>query len=196
MKRDRSIGFVGLSLLILVLGALPAWASESKDSPVGPESSSITDDKILLEAGRQIRRYAFYSIFDNVLLEARDGRVVVSGEVMHPWRSKDIERIVLRISGVRSVDNRLEVLPLSPFDDEIRYRVARAIYRDPALQRYGIQANPPIHVVVRNGNVTLTGVVHTLLEKAVAERAARFAATYFGLENKLVVETDTRRAAG
>jgi len=181
--------------LVLVLGAVPAWASESKESPVRPESSSITDDKILLEAGRQIRRYAFYSIFDNVLLEARDGRVVVSGEVMHPWRSKDIERIVLRISGVRSVENRLEVLPLSPFDDEIRYRVARAIYKDPGLQRYGIQANPPIHIVVRNGNVTLTGVVHTLLEKALAERAARFAATYFGLENKLLVETEMRRAA-
>src|SRR5439155_20921572 len=133
MKRDRS---VGLGLLVLVLGAVPAWASESKGSPVRPESSSITDDKILLEAGRQIRRYAFYSIFDNVLLEARDGRVVVSGEVLHPWLSKDIERIVLRIWYVSYVYHRLQILHLFSFDVVLGYRVVRRIFMNPDSHRY------------------------------------------------------------
>jgi len=152
------------------------------------------ESRLLREAARKIRMYSYYSIFDNVEMEAHNGRLRLKGEVTQPWRKSDIGRLVAEVPGVQAIENDLEVLPLSPMDDQIRLRVARAIYGDPVLSRYGIQANPPIHVVVKNGNVTLTGVVHTSLEKAVAERAARFAATYFGLDNKLVVETERARA--
>ena len=93
------------------------------------------------------------------------------------------------VPGVREVENDVEVLPLSPFDDEVRMRIARAIFRDPSLFRYMMQANPSIHIVVKNGNVVLTGVVANELDRMLAEREARFAATYLGLSNKLVVET-------
>jgi len=158
------------------------------------EAAGADDNLILNEASRRIRRYAFYSIFDNVELLSKDGMVVLKGQVTQPWRRADIARLVEMVPGVRGLENSLEVLPVSPFDDQIRLRVARAIYREPGLSRYGIQANPPIHIVVKNGNVMLTGVVNNAVEKALAERAARFAATYFGLENKLLVETEMNRA--
>jgi len=159
-------------------------------------SEGADDSSILNLASRRIRGYAFYGIFDNVELSSNDGNVMLTGQVTQPWRREDIARIVAMVPGVRALRNNLEVLPVSPFDDEIRLRVARAIYRDPGLARYGIQAYPPIHIVVKNGNVTLTGVVNNPVEKALAERAARFAATYFNLENKLLVESEMKRANG
>jgi hyperosmotically inducible protein len=158
------------------------------------EAAGADDSVILKEASRRIRKYAFYSIFDNVDLSSKDGMVVLKGQVTQPWRRADIARIVEMVPGVRAMENSLEVLPVSPFDDEIRLRVARAIYREPGLSRYSIQAYPPIHIVVKNGNVRLTGVVNNAVEKALAERAARFAATYFGLENNLLVESEMNRA--
>jgi hyperosmotically inducible periplasmic protein len=154
---------------------------------------AANDDSILKQAGKRIRTYAYYSIFDDVALQSLGGHLVLTGHVTQPWRKSDIENLVETIPGVQRVENKLEVLPLSSFDDQIRLRVARAIYRDPVLSRYAIQANPPIHIVVKNGNVRLTGVVNNAVEKAVAQRAARFAATYFNLENDLVVESEMPR---
>ncbi len=161
---------------------------------LGVEYTGANDSVILKEAGRRVRGYAFYSIFDNVELASENGHVVLTGQVTQPWRREDIARLVAMVPGVRALENNLEVLPLSPFDDEIRLRVARAVYREPGLVRYGIQSYPPIHIVVKNGNVMLTGIVNNPVEKALAERAARFAATYFSLENRLLVETEMKQA--
>jgi hyperosmotically inducible protein len=158
------------------------------------EFASGTDSKILDEAARQIRRYAFYTIFDNIDLAAADGRLTLSGQVTQPWRRQDLQEIVSFIPGVKEIENNLEVLPVSPFDNELRLRIARAIYSDPSLFRYGNQAYPPIHVVVKNGNVTLTGVVLNEVERVTAERAARFAATFFALDNELQVEAKVAKA--
>jgi hyperosmotically inducible protein len=147
------------------------------------------DDNILEVAAHQIRTYAFYTIFDNIELAADGGRLKLSGQVTQPWRRQDMENLVSMVSGVKEVENDIEVLPLSPFDEQIRLRVALAIYRDPILFRYGIRANPTIHIVVKNGDVTLTGLVGTSMDKVLAERAARFACTFFGLNNQLLVKT-------
>jgi hyperosmotically inducible protein len=147
------------------------------------------DDKLGGRIVHEIRLYPYYTIFDNIEASVDNGRVKLMGQVLQPWRKTDIERIVAVIPGVKEVQNDLEVLPLSPFDNELRWRIARAIYRDPMLLRYAIQALPPIHIIVKNGNVTLIGYVHSDVEKATAFRAARFAATYFDLNNQLVVET-------
>ena len=147
------------------------------------------DDKLLGRIAHEIRLYPWYTIFDNIEASAEGGKVKLMGQVMQPWRKTDIGRIVAAVPGVKSLENQLEVLPLSPFDNQLRYRIAAAIYRDPLLVRYSIQALPPIHIIVKNGNVTLTGVVHDQVEKAIAFRAARFAATYLDLDNQLVVET-------
>lgn len=147
------------------------------------------DDKLLGRIAHEIRLYSYYTIFDNIEASSDGGKVQLKGQVLEPWRKTDIGRIVAQTPGVNEVENDLEVLPLSPFDSELRRRIAGAIYRDPILFRYAIQALPPIHIIVKNGNVTLVGYVHDEVEKATASRAARFAATYFDLNNQLQVET-------
>lgn len=147
------------------------------------------DDKLSGRIVHEIRMYPYYTIFDNIEVAVDGGRARLTGEVLQPWRKSDVQNMVAMIPGVKEVDNQIEVLPLSPFDNELRWRIARAIYGDPVLSRYGIQALPPIHIIVKNGNVTLTGYVNSEVEKQLAFRAARFAATYFDLNNQLVVET-------
>jgi hyperosmotically inducible protein len=95
------------------------------------------------------------------------------------------------VEGVDTVDNQLEVLPLSPNDDRIRMRVYRAIYHNTALERYAIQAVPPIHIIVKNGNVTLEGVVATPLDKNLANIKARGVPGTFKVTNNLRVESSS-----
>ena len=152
------------------------------------DAGDLDDSKLVTEASRRIRRYPYYTIFDYLELSSVNGHLVVRGQVTQPWRRADVGRILEMVPGVRSLENEVEVLPLSGMDDSIRQQVAAAIYRNPVLSRYSVRANPPIHIIVKNGNVVLTGFVHTTLEKSVAERAARFAAIYFSLDNQLQVE--------
>jgi hyperosmotically inducible protein len=109
--------------------------------------------------------------------------------VNQPYKKKDIERIVQQVPGVESVTDQIRVLPLSPQDDRLRMQVARAVYGDPSLNRYAIQALPPIHIIVENGHVTLDGVVNSNLEKQVAGMRASAAGLSFGpVTNNLRVE--------
>jgi hyperosmotically inducible protein len=104
-----------------------------------------------------------------------------------------LQKIVGGIPGVKSVTNDLQVLPLSNVDDRLRVQVARAIYRDSVLSRYGMQALPPIHIIVDNGHVTLEGVVSTEMEKNVAGIRAGGAGLSFGqVVNNLRVETPSK----
>ncbi len=152
------------------------------------------DDKLAERIAHEIRMYPYYTIFNNIEASCDGGRVKLTGQVVQPFEKTDVGRIVAAIPGVKEVENNLEILPLSPFDNELRLRIASAIYRDPILSKYGIQALPPIHIIVKNGNVTLVGYVHDDVEKSAAFRDARFAATYFDLNNQLVVETALAKA--
>ena len=117
------------------------------------------------------------------------------GQVIQPFKKQYLQRIVQRVPGVTGVTNEIEVLPLSFNDDNLRLRVARAIYRDPALSRYAIQAVPPIHIIVKNGQVTLEGVVNNELEKNVAGIRASTAGLSFGpVQNNLRVENPKSRS--
>ena len=110
-----------------------------------------------------------------------------------PFKKADLGRIAQRISGVRSVTNQIEVLPTSFFDDRIRLAVARAIYRDPVLSRYAIQAVPPIHIIVDNGHVTLEGVVNSPMEKNVAGIRASQGLSFGQVTNNLQVENPGKK---
>jgi osmotically-inducible protein OsmY len=146
-----------------------------------------TPQQILELARKEIIYYPFYTIFDNVVLEARGDTLTVSGQVTDPFEKDDIGNFLDHVKGVASLTNNLEVLPLSPFDEELRLAVARSIYRDPLFFNYGNQAQPSIHIVVKNGNVTLEGVVDSDVERAKAGADATFAGTYFSLTNNLRV---------
>jgi len=145
----------------------------------------VTPRQIADQARKDIVTYYAYTIFDNVNLQLQDGRLAVSGQVTQPFKKSDIANFLAHIKGVTELDDNLEVLPTSQFDDRLRLAVARAIYRDPFFVHYADQALPPIHIVVKNGNVTLEGVVANQLDRAKADADARLAATYFNFTDNL-----------
>lgn len=145
------------------------------------------DEAILREAVKQIRTDPFYSIFDDVNLSVQDGVVRLSGEVWQPARKADYGRRVARIAGVKEVNNQLTVSPTSLVDDRLRVRLARAIYGHPSMTKYAIQPDPPIHIVVHNQRVTLTGVVLNETDKAIAGSLVSGFLT-FAVNNNLRVE--------
>ena len=89
-----------------------------------------------------------------------------------PYKKDDIGKRVAGIDGVREVQNNIEVLPVSSYDDQLRHRIARAIYGNPSFWNYAAMANPPIHIIVENGRVTLTGVVNSNVERMLARSLA------------------------
>ncbi len=159
---------------------------------ISVRTEDITFRQILEQARKEIVTYYAYGIFDNVKLEAEGNKLVVSGEVSQPFKKEDIGNFLAHIKGVAVLENNLEVLPLSSYDDSLRIAIARAIYNDPYFLHYATQALPPMHIIVKNGNVTLEGVVGTQLDGAKAEADARFAGTFFSLTNNLRVEGSNR----
>ena len=108
-----------------------------------------------------------------------------------PFKKDDIGRIVSRVAGVSSVKNDIAVLPVSPFDDDLRYRIARAIYGNANFWHYAAMANPPIHIVVERGHVTLTGVVQSNVERMMARSlATTFGA--FSVKNDLKTDAEMK----
>ena len=175
--------------LLKMLGATAALAlaglAQASTAPMGAR----TDADLAAKAVHEIRMYSRYTIWDNVNIRVHEGALELQGQVSQPFKKQDLQRLMQSVPGVTSVTNRLEVLPLSPFDDRLRIRVARAIYGDSTLSRYAIQAIPPIHISVNNGRVSLEGVVNNELEKNVAFMRASTAGLSFGpVQNNLRVE--------
>ena len=130
------------------------------------------DARVALEVGRAVREYSKFTIFDDVTGRVEQGVVMLDGRVTMPYKKTEIERRVSRIDGVRELKSTISVLPVSPFDEELRSRIARAIYGSPSFWRYAAMANPPIHIIVENGRVTLTGVVNSDVERMLARSLA------------------------
>ena len=176
----------------LMLGAaLVAGIAGAATKDNGDHSDAAVANRITHE----IRMYSRYTIWDNINIRVNDGNVELIGQVSQPYKKADLARLAQHVAGVRSVTNELQVLPLSNFDDQLRLQVARAIYRDPVLSRYGIQAVPPIHIIVDNGHVTLEGVVNNEMEKNVAGIRANGAGLSFGkVVNNLHVENRSNKS--
>ena len=155
---------------------------------ISVRADDVTERQILEKARKEIVLYYAYGIFDNVNLEAQGDKLIVSGQVTQPFKKADIGNLLKRVRGVANLENQLEVLPVSTFDDQLRLSIARAIYADPYFVHYAGQAMPPIHIIVKNGNVTLEGVVATSMDRTKAEMAARFAGLSFAVIDNLRVE--------
>jgi hyperosmotically inducible protein len=133
---------------------------------------------------KQVLNYAHFTIFDSVNTQINDGNVVLTGWVTMPYKSTDIERRVSRVDGVTHVVNNIKTLPVSQFDDSLRLRIARAIYSSPHFRGYGSMVNPPIHIIVEHGRVTLEGVVNNNVDRMIARSiASNFLA--FDVKNEL-----------
>ncbi|MBZ5617788.1 MAG: BON domain-containing protein [Acidobacteriia bacterium] len=130
----------------------------------------------------------YYGVFDNLAYRVDGPKVTLFGQVTRPTLKSDAENVVKKIEGVESLDNQIEVLPLSPNDDRVRFAAYRAIYSKAPLQRYQLSAVPPIHIIVKNGNITLEGVVANEGDKNMAEIAATGVHGAFSVKNNLRVE--------
>jgi hyperosmotically inducible periplasmic protein len=130
------------------------------------------DQRIANDIVRQVNSYNRFTIFDDVNISVENGLVTLTGKVTMPYKKNDIAKRVADVHGVREVMNQIDVLPVSSFDEELRLRIARAIYGNPSFWNYAAMANPPIHIIVEHGKVTLTGVVSSNVERMLARSLA------------------------
>ena len=163
-------------------------------SPTVASAQMATRDRQVIEQiSEQVIRYTQYTIFDSVSTSVENGRVILTGWVTMPYKRDDIEQRVRRVDGVLAIENAIAVLPVSRFDDELRFRIARAIYGNSSFWQYASMASPPIHIVVNRGRVTLEGVVTSNVERMLA----RSLATGFGafdVTNLLRTDAEVREA--
>lgn len=145
---------------------------------------------IAKEVRHELITLPYYGVFDNLGFRVDDdGTVTLLGQVVMPVLKDDAERAVKHIPGVTRVKNEIEILPLSPEDDRIRRAAFMAIYGDPALStRYAYRAVPPIHIIVKNGHITLEGVVANQMDKSIAGIRANAVPGAFSATNNLRVE--------
>jgi hyperosmotically inducible periplasmic protein len=151
--------------------------------------SSRGMDRIVQEVHHQLVLLPYYGVFDNLAYRVSpDGTITLQGQVVRPTLKSDAENVIKKIEGVERVDNQIQVLPVSPMDDQIRRATFRAIYGNPGLQEYGWRAVPPIHIIVNNGHVTLVGVVARAMDKQIAETQAKTVPNVFSVTNDIQVE--------
>ena len=145
-------------------------------------------ERFLKEIRHELVMLPYYGVFDNLAYKVDGYNVTLIGQVSRPTLKTDAERAVKSIEGVEKVDNQIEVLPTSPGDDRIRMAVYRSVYGQASLNRYALQAVPPIHIIVKNGNVTLEGTVATEADKNIANVQANGVTGVFSVKNNLRVE--------
>jgi hyperosmotically inducible protein len=155
---------------------LPSYASNK---------SATVDERVR----HALATIPYYNVFDDLSFRVDNGVVTLFGEVTQPVVKDDAGSAVKHVEGVTAVNNEIEVLPLSPFDNQIRRATYRAIYGYPALQRYAMGVVPAIHIIVKDGHVTLKGVVATEMDKQMAFMRANGVSNVFSVENELQVQS-------
>lgn len=178
----------GLIASVLLLPfALPAQQKDHNDAFVqGPSD----ENRIARQVRHELLMLPYYSIFDDLAFRVDGGTVTLLGAVTRPTLKSDAENVVKKIEGVTQVNNQIEVLPLSPMDNQIRRAEYRAIYGDPQIgDRYGNRALPSIHIIVKNGHVRLEGVVANEGDKNLIGIRANSVPNVFSVENNLRVES-------
>jgi hyperosmotically inducible periplasmic protein len=167
-------------LVLTLCVVLAAFApSQQKDSRTLRVEADVQRELLLLP---------YYTVFDFLAFRVEPGGTLrLLGQVVRPTLKDDAERRVKGVAGIDKIINDIEVLPVSPADDAIRYAVARNIYRSDALDRYGFTSQPSIHIIVKQGRVALEGVVDNESDKSVAGLKAREINGVFDVKNNLIV---------
>jgi hyperosmotically inducible periplasmic protein len=164
-----------LLLIAAIFVARPAHAGQMSDS--------VLADRV----ADTVRQYVHFGIFDDISIKVDNRSVTLTGRVTMPYKRDDIAAQVKKIDGVRDLTNNVEVLPVSIYDSDLRDRLARAIYGHPAFRHYASMVNPPIHIVVEHGRVTLTGVVNSEVERMLAFSLAQIPGV-MGVTNQLKLD--------
>lgn len=175
MMKKAAATLVALALL----GSSTVFAGQRKDL------------QVFRDISEQVNRYTQFTIFDSASASVDNGHVVLEGWVTMPYKKDDIEQRVRKVDGVASVQNDIKVLPVSQFDNELRFRIARAIYGHSSFWNYAAMANPPIHIIVNRGHVTLVGVVNNNVERVLA-RSLASGFDSFAVTNELKTDAEVR----
>ncbi|MBI3665311.1 MAG: BON domain-containing protein [Acidobacteria bacterium] len=173
---------------LAVAGVLVASAAGGVAQKRRRAASARAEERLIREVRHELVLLPYYGVFDNLTYRVHGYDVELGGQVVRPTLKHDAEAVVKKIEGVEKVTNNIEVLPPSPMDDRIRIAVYRAIYGHMMLDRYALQAVPPIHIIVKNGNVTLEGVVAAENERSVAGIQVNSVPGVFSVTNNLKVE--------
>jgi osmotically-inducible protein OsmY len=173
--------FAAVFVSLLFTSAAPAFG----------QTAERKDLQVFNDIATQVNRYTQLTIFDSISASVNDGRVVLSGWVTMPYKRDDIERRARKVAGVNAIDNKIGVLPVSHFDDDLRFRIARAIYGHSLFWNYANMANPPIRIIVNRGRVSLEGVVQSNVERMLA-RSLASGFNAFEIKNALKTDAEVR----
>ena len=163
------IALASTLVIVLSLGAASAGQKTSSDTPRGDQSQA----QLIRNVQRQVLEYPHYTVFDSVKMQIAGDTVRLFGKVTMPYKREELAKRIATVRGVARVDNQLEVLPASKSDDELRVGIAEAIYRHPSFDRYAGLPNPPVHVIVERGRVTLEGFADSQADRLAALSIAR-----------------------
>ncbi|MFZ0320632.1 MAG: BON domain-containing protein [Candidatus Sulfotelmatobacter sp.] len=169
-------------LIVAVLSFTTLGISQDRDQP-----SARSQDRITREVRHELLMLPYLGVFDNIAYKVDGSTVTLLGQVVRPVTKSDAEGAVKHIEGVEKVDNQIEVLPPSPMDDGLRRRLYREIYGYPALEKYALGVQKPIRIIVKNGHVTLGGVVDNDTDKNLAGVRANSVPGIFSVTNNLQV---------
>ncbi len=171
--------------ILALIGLVVLMAATAVADPVRSLPSRTALEK---KVRHELVTLPYYGVFDNLAFQVNGGTVTLYGQVVQPTTKSDAAQRVARLAGVNRVVNKIDVLPLSPFDDSLRQRTYRAVFGTAGLSRYAMGANPSIHIVVDHGRVTLEGVVSNSADAQRAYMAAMSVPGAFSVTNNLQVE--------
>lgn len=154
----------------------------------GTPPAQTEQQRLAEQIRKQLITLPYYGVFDELSFRLDGRKVILTGQVTRPTLASSAENVTRSIAGVEEVENRIEVLPLSPNDDRIRLAVYRNVFGQASMGKYSLGAIPAIHILVKNGNVTLAGRVINEMDKNLANIFANQVAGVFSVTNHLVVE--------
>ena len=169
-------------LVCLLAVSVPGTAQDAQREP-----SARSQERIAREVRHELLMLPYFGVFGYIAYKVDGYKVTLLGQVVRPTLKSDAENVVKHIEGVEKVDNQIEVLPPSPVDERLRLRLFRAIYGFPGLQKYELGVQKPIRIIVKNGHVTLEGVVDSDGDKNLAGLRANGVSGTFSVTNNLQV---------
>jgi len=175
---NRKLEAIVSLCLVLGMGKM-AIAQEQPSSPA--------QSRIQREVRHELLMLPYFGVFDNIAYQVDGDTVTLLGSVTRPTLKSDAENVVKRIEGVSRVVNKIDVLPPSSMDDQLRVALFRAIYGYPALEKYSLGVQKPIRIIVKSGQITLEGVVDSQADKDLAGMRAKGVPGGFSVTNNLRV---------
>jgi len=170
-----------LSFVLLACSAM----SVSGQSQMSAQASGPAQSRVQREVMHELLMLPYYNVFDSIAFQVNGDTVTLLGWVTQPVLKSDAENAIKHIEGVSRVDNKIDVLPPSPIDDQLRLQLFRAIYGFPSLEKYSLGVQKPIRIIVNNGHVSLEGVVDSQGDKDTAGIRAKGVPGIFSVENNL-----------